>query len=168
MTYFEILTLNQDYKIDLADLESRYLAASKNYHPDFLNPADSNLENLKLSALVNQAYNTLKNPFLRAEYLLKLEGGQNPDAERTVPAEILEEVMDIRFEMESQGHSPEKNLKIKNILTSRVKYFEERLLILFEQLKCSIPEQRGKVLHELRLCLNSSKYFLNIIAEVDD
>jgi len=160
--------LEQAYKIDLVNLEVSYLATSKKHHPDFSNSALFDAEALKLSAMVNQAYSTLKDPFQRAEYLLKLEDGKNSEEIRTVPPDILEEVMDIRFELESQAKSVETLEQIKKKLTSRLNYFEDRLLILFEHLKCSMREDREKVLLELRLCLNSSKYFLNILSEIDD
>lgn len=160
--------MERAYKIDLVNLEVSYLAASKNYHPDFSNSAIFDANALKLSAMVNQAYSTLKDPFQRAEYLLKLEDGKNSEEIRTVPPDILEEVMDIRFELESQAKSVETLEQLKKKLTSRLNYFEDRLLILFEHLKCSMREDREKVLLELRLCLNSSKYFLNIFSEIDD
>ncbi|MCY2971194.1 MAG: Fe-S protein assembly co-chaperone HscB [Planctomycetota bacterium] len=143
--------MERAYKIDLVNLEVSYLAASKNYHPDFSNSAIFDANALKLSAMVNQAYSTLKDPFQRAEYLLKLEDGKNSEEIRTVPPDILEEVMDIRFELESQAKSVETLEQLKKKLTS-----------------CSMREDREKVLLELRLCLNSSKYFLNIFSEIDD
>ena len=168
MNYFELLSLERAYKIDLVNLDVNYLAASKKHHPDFSNSAIFDAAALKLSAMVNQAYSTLKDPFQRAEYLLKLEDGKNSEEIRTVPPDILEEVMDIRFELESQAKSVETLEQLKKKLTSRLNYFEDRLLILFEHLKCSMREDREKVLLELRLCLNSSKYFLNIFSEIDD
>ncbi len=160
--------MERAYKIDLVNLNVNYLAASKKHHPDFSNSAIFDAAALKLSAMVNQAYSTLKDPFQRAEYLLKLEDGKNSEEIRTVPPDILEEVMDIRFELESQAKSVETLEQLKKKLTSRLNYFEDRLLILFEHLKCSMREDREKVLLELRLCLNSSKYFLNILSEIDD
>ena len=168
MNYFELLSLERAYKIDLVNLEVSYLAASKKHHPDFSNSAIFDADALKLSAMVNQAYSTLKDPFQRAEYVLKLEDGKNSEEIRTVPPDILEEVMNIRFELESQAKSVETLEQIKKKLTSRLNYFEDRLLILFEHLKCSMREDREKVLLELRVCLNSSKYFLNILSEIDD
>ncbi len=168
MNYFELLSLERAYKIDLVNLEVSYLAASKKHHPDFSNSAIFDADALKLSAMVNQAYSTLKDPFQRAEYVLKLEDGKNSEEIRTVPPDILEEVMNIRFELESQAKSVETLEQLKKKLTSRLNYFEDRLLILFEHLKCSMREDREKVLLELRVCLNSSKYFLNILSEIDD
>ena len=168
MNYFELLSLERAYKIDLVNLDVNYLAASKKHHPDFSNSAIFDAAALKLSAMVNQAYSTLKDPFQRAEYLLKLEDGKNSEEIRTVPPDILEEVMDIRFELESLAKSVETLEQLKKKLTSRLNYFEDRLLILFEHLKCSMREDREKVLLELRLCLNSSKYFLSILSEIDD
>lgn len=167
MNYFDILSLERAYKIDLVNLEANYLASSKKHHPDFSNSSNFDANALKLSAMVNQAYSILKDPFQRAEYLLKLEAGKNSEEIRTVPPDILEEVMDIRFELESQAKSSEISDELKKKLISRLNNFEVRLLILFEQLKCSMHEDREKILLEIRLCLNSSMYFLNILSEID-
>jgi hypothetical protein len=75
--------------------------------------------------------------------------------------------MDIRFELESQAKSSEISDEMKKKLISRLNNFEVRLLILFEQLKCSMHEDREKILLDIRLCLNSSKYFQNILSEID-
>lgn len=168
MNYFELLSLEQAFKIDLINLETSYLAASKKYHPDFSNSAIFDANALKLSAMVNQAYSTLKDPFQRAEYLLKLKDGKNSEEIRTAQPEILEEVMDIRFELESQAKTIETLELLKKKLTSRLNYFEDRLLILFEHLKCSMHEDKEKILLDIRLCLNSSRYFVNILIEIDD
>ena len=168
MNYFELLSLEQAYKIDLVNLEVSYLAASKKHHPDFSNSALFDAEALKLSAMVNQAYSTLKDPFQRAEYLLKLKDGKNSEEIRTAQPEILEEVMDIRFELESQAKTIETLELLKKKLTSRLNYFEDRLLILFEHLKCSMHEDKEKILLDIRLCLNSSRYFVNILSEIED
>ena len=168
MNYFELLSLEQAFKIDLINLEASYLVASKKYNPDFSNSAIFDANALKLSAMVNQAYSTLKDPFQRAEYLLKLKDGKNSEEIRTVPPDILEEVMDIRFELESQAKTIETLELLKKKLTSRLNYFEDRLLILFEHLKCSMHEDKEKILLDIRLCLNSSRYFVNILSEIDD
>jgi molecular chaperone HscB len=82
---FEILNLEQSYSLDLSMLERHYFEAQRKTHPDQFSCADSaeKAETLKHSTLVNQAYKTLKNPLLRAEYLLKTAGveplSENPD-----------------------------------------------------------------------------------------
>src|SRR5262245_59911993 len=58
------------------DLEQRYRALSRQFHPDYFYnaPAAERRAALEKSSYLNDAYRTLKNPIARVEYLLKLEG----------------------------------------------------------------------------------------------
>lgn len=73
---FEILNLKKSYSLDLKILEKHYFEAQKKSHPDQFSRAthQEKADAVKKSTAVNQAYLILKNPLLRAEYLLKTEG----------------------------------------------------------------------------------------------
>lgn len=91
----------------MADLEQRYRALSRQFHPDYFYnaPPAERRAALERSSYLNDAYRTLKNPIARIEYLLKLEGigseapasgGHNPKA----PASMLEEVFALNEELD--------------------------------------------------------------------
>lgn len=73
------------------DLEQRYRALSRQFHPDFFYnaPAAERRASLEKSSYLNDAYRALKNPVTRIEYLLKLEqsavGGRQSDGSPHVP-----------------------------------------------------------------------------------
>ena len=72
--YFEIFNLSAKYNLNLTQLEEGYKAILKSIHPDrFINASDNekNLAMIK-STQVNDAYQTLKNPIRRAQYILDL------------------------------------------------------------------------------------------------
>jgi len=73
---FEILNLEKSYSLDPLILEKHYFAEQKKSHPDQFSRAtpEEKAQALKQSILVNQAYQILKNPLQRAEYLLKSAG----------------------------------------------------------------------------------------------
>ncbi len=74
--FFSFLGLPRKLSIDAADLEQRYRALSRQYHPDYFYnapPAERRLS-LERSSYLNDAYRTLRNPIARVEYLLRLEG----------------------------------------------------------------------------------------------
>ena len=78
--YFEIFNLSAKYNLNLTHLEEGYKAILKSIHPDrFINASDNekNLAMIK-STQVNDAYQTLKNPIKRAQYILDLNQ-INPD-----------------------------------------------------------------------------------------
>ena len=57
------------------DLEQRYRALSRQFHPDYFYNASAaeRRASLERSSYLNDAYRVLKNPVARLEYLLKLE-----------------------------------------------------------------------------------------------
>lgn len=102
MDYFALLGVAPDYTIDLAELEKAYFAAQKLYHPDrFAGKSDAEKHTAaQRSVDINNAYKTLKNPLLRARYLLKEQGiivGTDKDTVKP-PQELLMEVMEWREE----------------------------------------------------------------------
>ena len=79
--FFSFLGLPRTLRIDMADLEQRYRALSRQFHPDYFYnaPPAERRGALEKSSYLNDAYRTLKNPVARIEYLLKLEGlGSGP------------------------------------------------------------------------------------------
>jgi len=74
LNYFQIFNLEEKFSIALDGLTERYQAIQKTVHPDKFAHASKQeqLIAVKKSTLVNDAYQTLKNPIKRAEYMLSL------------------------------------------------------------------------------------------------
>ncbi|KAL6940744.1 hypothetical protein ACO0QE_004658 [Hanseniaspora vineae] len=70
---------NDKWNLNLNQLRKEYRVLQSRSHPDLVNhSADNTVEQTQLdSSLLNQAYNTLKTPLLRAQYLIQLETGKN-------------------------------------------------------------------------------------------
>jgi molecular chaperone HscB len=103
--FFSFLGLPRKLRIDMTDLEQRYRALSRQFHPDYFYnaPAAERRASLERSSYLNDAYRTLKNPIARLEYLLRLEGvaAQGPEqASKQVPAGLLEEVFALNEELD--------------------------------------------------------------------
>ncbi|KAK8925007.1 J-type co-chaperone JAC1, mitochondrial [Metarhizium anisopliae] len=64
---------NGHFPINLRSLRAEFLRLQSRHHPD-LHPASSKPQAEATSAAVNNAYKTLSNPLLRAQYLLSLQG----------------------------------------------------------------------------------------------
>lgn len=108
--YFSVFGLEQKLDLDLAALEHEFHRLSRKVHPDRFARAGENERQWSLAdtALLNDAYRTLKDPLRRTEYLLKLEGAQigeehsgkdRKDPSRA-PADLLEEVFDLNMQLE--------------------------------------------------------------------
>ena len=108
--YFAFLGLPRKLNVGAGDLEQRFRALSRQFHPDYFynaTPAERRAS-LERSSYLNDAYRTLKSPIARVEYLLGLEGlatttgGGVPSSEskQTVPPALLEEVFALNEELD--------------------------------------------------------------------
>jgi len=129
--YFSVFGLTPRLNIDLPVLEQEFHRLSRRLHPDRFARASENEKEWSLAdtAMLNDAYRTLKDPLRRTEYLLKLEGAeigaghadaliqdqknlrdqgkiqnkekiQNQEKTSRVPADLLEEVFDLNMQLE--------------------------------------------------------------------
>lgn len=99
-SYFELLGV--PVAADDAILTRRFHELSRIYHPDRWATRGSATQTVALdsSALVNDAYRTLKDPFTRAEYLLRRERGTRPDDTKDSaakpPQELFAQVLELQ------------------------------------------------------------------------
>jgi len=111
--FFQVFGLERKFQIDLPAMEHEFHRLSRKVHPDRFARAGENERQWSLAdtALLNDAYRTLKDPLFRTEYLLKLEGAEigeehagkdrkgQKDPSR-VPADLLEEVFELNMQLE--------------------------------------------------------------------
>jgi molecular chaperone HscB len=103
--YFSFLGLPRKLSLDAADLEQRFRALSRQFHPDFFYNASppERRASLERSSYLNDAYRVMKQPIARVEYLLALEGlaaGGPHEAAKQVPPALLEEVFALNEELD--------------------------------------------------------------------
>jgi molecular chaperone HscB len=74
--YFELFGVDVQFSTDAKVISEKYLELQRKSHPDkFANvSAAEQRVSVQFSSYVNKAYQTLKTPLLRAEYLLELAG----------------------------------------------------------------------------------------------
>ncbi|HEY1903295.1 MAG TPA: Fe-S protein assembly co-chaperone HscB [Terracidiphilus sp.] len=102
--------LERGFQIDIPALEREFHRLSRKVHPDRFARAGENERQWSLAdtALLNDAYRTLKDPLHRTEYLLRLEGaeigeehsGKDRKDPSRVPADLLEEVFELNMQLE--------------------------------------------------------------------
>jgi len=76
LNYFELFSLPAIFSIDQTRLSQTYRDLQKQYHPDKFAMQDdkTRLQAMQKSTEINDAFETLKDSCLRAQYLLKLGG----------------------------------------------------------------------------------------------
>lgn len=102
--FFELFHLPVSYDVDLDKIQQYYMDMQKRVHPDkFANGTDQEkLLSMQQTSWINEAQATLKDPILRATYLLKLKGTDiNLENETTMDAEFLMQQLEMRERLES-------------------------------------------------------------------
>jgi molecular chaperone HscB len=105
--YFAFLGIPRRLNLDIEDLEQRFRALSRQFHPDYFYNASApeRRASLERSSYLNDAYRTLRNPAARVEYLLGLEGFSPRQADQEsgapkAPASMLEEVFALNEQLD--------------------------------------------------------------------
>ena len=143
--YFQVFSLERRFTLDLSALEHEFHRLSRKVHPDRFARAGENERQWSLAdtALLNDAYRTLKEPLHRTEYLLKLEGAEvGPDRSpddggkdrpidrkdpSRVPADLLEEVFELNMQLEEMRMARkmgEEDPELQASLTEAKKKFD--------------------------------------------
>src|SRR3984957_11416685 len=117
MTNFEFFGLPRKLTLDVVALEKQFYTLSRKLHPDrFAGKTVAEQEAaLAQSSLLNDAYRTLKDPILRTQYLLKLEGveleeqskaateaarASGGEKKQGAPPGLLEEVFELNMQLQ--------------------------------------------------------------------
>ena len=97
---FALLGLAPAFDVDLEELERRFFERSKQLHPDRAAGATAaeRVAVLSRSRALNDAYQLIKKPMSRAEYLLARAGVSIGDNERLDPT-FLMEILELREEL---------------------------------------------------------------------
>ena len=118
--YFQLFKIEQSVTIDSISLEKKYFELQKEFHPDkYVNAGDHEKRlSLQITSYINEAYETLKNDYLKSVYLLKVEGFEVGDQNNTISdPEFLMHQMELREEYEkitlSKNSEELKNFAIK-------------------------------------------------------
>lgn len=168
--HFERLGLPRRFSVDAGALERAYLAHSRAVHPDF-HAAGSDAElaaSLEASAAANEAYNALRDPFARAEYLLTLEGGPSAAEHRQMPPAFLAEMMEARERIEVARGNSAATARLERDFTQRFTALMEQVGDLFGRATDLPPTdaKRTNLLAQVRGLLNAAKYVRGLLNDL--
>jgi molecular chaperone HscB len=157
--YFEFFGLPRKLNIDPAELEKRYYALSRRLHPDvyFRRSARERQLSLDASAILNDAYRTLKDPAARAEYLLRAEGLTIGES---VSPDLIQEVFGYNMALEEEG--PEKLQEIRRSFEALVEESGRELQVAIIQYDA---EAAREVLARIAAVLGRRRFLLRLLAQ---
>ena len=120
---FEILGIDPTFEIDLTALDAAYFSRQSLTHPDrFVYRSDPMRQAASSqAALLNQAYECVKNPVLRAKALLILRGiPVGEEGESLQDKSVLSEMMDLQESL-AEAESPHALKAIEEEIQGRFK-----------------------------------------------
>lgn len=198
-TYFEVFGLPRKLKIDTPELEKQFYTLSRKLHPDRFaaKPPAEQEAALAQSSLLNDAYRTLKDPILRTQYLLKLEGVEleeqskaATDAARAtgeqkkqiVPPELLEEVFELNMqlqEMRAAKQMGEDEPELRRDLMTAKDSFDAKMVETQAELESlwgrwdaavdsDDAGEKSAVKNAMVALLNKRSYLRNLVRDVND
>jgi molecular chaperone HscB len=165
--FYEFLGLPRRLALDTKELETRFYALSRKLHPDLFarKSAAEQAKALDDSALLNDAYRTLRDPIARVQYVLKAEGFDvTEQSTKDVPAELLEEVFELNMALEELRMGDED---AREQLEESKARFTEMLGEIDAEVGAKSAEWDAsgdrEVLAAIRALLNRRKYVTNLI-----
>jgi len=161
MRFYEALGLEPALSIDPEDLKKRFYERSKQWHPDRFSRASSVEQEkaLEMTAVLNDAFRTLRDPISRAEYFLKEKG---IELSKEAPPELLEEVFELNMALEELKEGDE--LARPQLIEAKHRFVEMR-----DSIDASLRGAGARLdLEEVRSLLNRRRYVRNLIREVED
>jgi len=197
--YFAVFHLPQKLHLDAAALEKQFYALSRRLHPDrfVTRSAAEQEEALRHSSLLNDAYRTLRDPFLRTQHLLALQGveleeqskaatdaarSSGAEKKQAVPPELLEEVFELNMqltEMRAARQMGEDDPQLRKDLQAAKASFDARM----DETETALDQQwtawdtaldaddgpaREAAKQAMVNLLNKRRYLRNLVRDVND
>ncbi len=198
MNFFQVFGLPFHLQIDTALLEKAFYAQSRKLHPDRFaaKPAAEQEAALAESSRLNDAYRTLKDPILRTQYVLSLEGveleeqskaateaarASGSQKKQLIPPELLEEVFELNMQLAemkaAKEFGDEADPDLRRDLEAAARGFDikmvetqrelEALWVRWDNAVDAADEMaRATVKDELVTLLNKRSYLRNLVRDV--
>jgi molecular chaperone HscB len=174
LTHFELLGLPRRFALDPREVEANYLRRSREVHPDFHQSGAASVQraSMEMSAALNEAYATLRDPFRRAECLMALEGGPSAAEYREMTPGFLMEMLELREQIEElRGRGPTASTGLDR-LEGELQERREKLVgdIATRFSACEgLPagdSRRDEKLRQVRELLNTARYIQGLLRDL--
>ena len=182
MNYFEVFELEPTLGLDTAQLEKKFHSLSRQHHPDYHTDrsAEEREQSLRMTALLNDAYRTLRDRTRRAEYLVRSEGFEVDGSK--VPKTLLMEVFEINEELEQLRSARQSGAETESLVKDLERFraqiatkrddYEAELGLLSSawddlRAKGANDEERSRLLGKIADSVSQFAYIRNLEHEID-
>ncbi|BCU89676.1 co-chaperone HscB [Yersinia pseudotuberculosis] len=153
MDYFTLFGLPVRYLVDGNQLTTRYQELQRQFHPDRFatQPERERLASMQQAATINDAYQTLKHPLKRAEYMLSLQGFDLGNEQHTMrDTAFLMEQLELREELDAIEHKPDAETLLVEFSRRVAQMTTTRTQQMVEQLDAQLWVQAADTVRKLR------------------
>lgn len=182
--YFSVFGMEPHLQLDMDQLEREFHRLSRRLHPDrFARAADQErVWSLADTALVNDAYRTLKDPLRRTEYLLKLTGrrldeGASASRKQQTPPDLLEEFFELNMQLEEMRMNAKMGEQDEQ-LTGELKAAKEKYTSLLSEVDNGLRTQwklwdagdgeaRELAQNKMLALLDRRRFLANLVRDVN-
>ncbi|MFZ8768723.1 co-chaperone HscB [Vibrio harveyi] len=137
MNHFELFGLPSQFQLDGSLLSSQFRELQKRFHPDNFATASERdrLMAVQKAAQINDAYQILKHPISRAEYILAENGTEIRGEQQTMQDPIfLMEQMELREELEDIADSSDPESALFDFDSKVSKMYKQHLASVEQEL----------------------------------
>ncbi len=165
--YFELFGLPVSFEVDVADLATRYRELQRRFHPDRYASASEPERrlSLQLTAQVNAALQTLKDPVARARYLLSLQGvDTGEDTDTAMDTAFLMEQMELREGLARARQEADRQPRLAALREKIDEEFESRSALLH----ACFSKNTEPALRQARNLVREMQFLQKIAHEVEE
>lgn len=167
--YFALLGIERRYALDVAELSAAFRSITRSIHPDRFAARDERVQALatRATAEVNRAYQVLRDPIARADYLLELHGGPSAAEDRSVDPALLMEVMELREALDAaaEARNTGEVERLRTQIADRLGACLARIAHDAQALEDRPGSDASYLRHKLRRELNAARYWSNLAAQ---
>lgn len=169
--FFELFEIPVAYDVDLSKIQQHYMVLQKQVHPDrFANSTDREKRlSMQQTSRINEAQATLKDPVLRASYLLSLKGTDvDLDNETTMDASFLMQQLEMRERLEKIRYEDDP-LDVLDIMARELKSSTDEMMARFSSsFEADDIDEARECIRKLQFMQKAKKEIDTLTAEIED
>lgn len=165
--HFELFGLPVSFDVDAADLASRYRELQRRVHPDkFANASDQERRlSVQMTSLVNEAFQTLRDPVQRSRYLLNLRGIHlDEETDTAMDTAFLMEQMEWRESLDEIRQADNPSTRLATLAHRIDESMQEKIGLFRGALEKGAPED----LRRARNLVREMQFLEKIKQEIAD
>jgi len=169
--YFEIFSVPVSTAPNLKQLKEKNHQLQQQVHPDRFANSDAaqKREAMQITSLVNEAYNTLKVPVARLQYMLTLKGvDMDGETDTSMDGAFLMQQMELREEI-ADVKSQSDPLDVLDTLSGDLKNQAQNLVLAFADFyQQDELEKSREIVRKLQFINKAQKEVSDIIEQIED